>query len=269
MKSINYEKILIFLWVCILISINSSYTTTLQLTNINVFSIFSKSSFLILFNFIRFYVPFITLPILIIIFLFNRSKKIDILISLFIIYSCWQLVAFFFSNRQSDSYVTFTELRTIGSNIFYSEFEESLFNNLNLIFCSLSILIILTIANNLNLKKFNKKIFLITLSFIGLIAVYFTYQLIYESIKNNSKFMYFSIALMADSMTFNQANPRITGLSRMLLIFYFLSFLFLLKSNKKIFWHVILIILMLLLYKMQTRGAFIGIIMLYIIFFFF
>lgn len=269
MKSINYEKILIFLWVCILISINSSYTTTLQLTNINVFSIFSKSSFLILFNFIRFYVPFITLPILIIIFLFNRSKKIDILISLFIIYSCWQLVAFFFSNRQSDSYVTFTELRTIGSNIFYSEFEESLFNNLNLIFCSLSILIILTIANNLNLKKFNKKIFLITLSFIGLIAIYFTYQLIYESIKNNSKFMYFSNALMADSMTFNQANPRITGLSRMLLIFYFLSFLFLLKSNKKIFWRVILIILMLLLYKMQTRGAFIGIIMMYIIFFFF
>jgi hypothetical protein len=178
-------------------------------------------------------------------------------------------LAFFFSNRQSDSYVTFTELRTIGSNIFYSEFEESLFNNLNLIFCSLSILIILTIANNLNLRTFNKKIFLITLSFIGLIAIYFTYQLIYESIKNNAKFMYFSNTLMADSVTFHQANPRITGLSRMLLIFYFLFFLFLLKSHKKIFWQVILIILILLLYKMQTRGAFIGIIILYIIFFFF
>jgi hypothetical protein len=74
---------------------------------------------------------------------------------------------------------------------------------------------------------------------------------------------------MADSITLHQANPRITGLSRMLLIFYFLSFFFLLKSHKKIFWHVILIILILLLYKMQTRGAFIGIIMLYIIFFFF
>jgi hypothetical protein len=267
MKSINYEKILIFFWVCIIISINSSYTTALQLTNINVFSIFSKSSFFLFFNFIRFYVPFIILPILIIIFLFNRSKKIDILTSLFIIYFCWQLLAFFFSNRQSDSYVTFTELRTIGSNIFYSEFEESLFNNLNLIFCSLSILIILTIANNLNLKTFNKKIFLITLSFIGLIAIYFTYQLINESIINNTKFMYFSNALMADSITFYQANPRITGLSRMLLIFYYLFFLFLLKSHKKIIWYIILIILILLLYKMQTRGAFIGIIILYIIFF--
>jgi hypothetical protein len=269
MKSINYEKILIFLWVCILISINSSYTTTLQLTNINVYSIFSKSSLFIFFNFIRFYVPFIILPILIIIFLFVRSKKIDILTSLFIIYFCWQLVAFFFSNRQSDSYIIFNELRTIGSNIFYSEFEEALFNNLNLIFCSLSILIILTIANNLNLKTFNKKIFIITLGFIGLIAIYFTFQLIDESIKNDAKFIYFSSALMADSITFNQANPRVTGLSRMLLIFYFLFFFFLLKSHKKISWYIILLILILLLYKMQTRGAFIGIIMLYIVFFFF
>lgn len=269
MKSINYEKILIFFWVCILISINSSYSNTLQLTNINVYSIFSKSSFLIFYNFIRFYVPFIIFPVLIIIFLFNRSKKIDILTSLFIIYFCWQLLVFFLSNRQSDSNVTFTELRTIAPNIFYSEFEESLFNNLNLIFCSLSILIILTIANNLNLKTFNKKIFLITLCFMGLIAIYFTYYLTYESIKNNTKFMYFSNTLMADNLTFHQATPRVTGLSRMLLIFYFLSFLFFLKSHKKIYWQVILIILILLLYKMQTRGALIGIIILYIIFFFF
>ena len=247
MKSINYEKILIFLWVCILASINSSYTTTLQLTNINVFSIFSKSNFFIFFNFTRFYIPFIITPILIIIFLSIRSKKIDTLTSLFIIYFCWQLVAFFFSDRQSDSYVTFNELRTIGSNIFYSEFEEALFNNLNLIFCSLSILIILIIANNLNLNTFNKKIFLITLGFIGLIAIYFTYQLIYESIKNNTKFMYFSNTLMADSITFYQANPRVTGLSRMLLIFYFLSFLFLLKSQKKFFFLVFLLILIFIL----------------------
>jgi hypothetical protein len=123
MKSINYEKILIFFWVCILISINSSYTTALELTHINTFSIFSKSSFFIFANFIRFYIPFVILPVLIIIFLFNSSKKIDVFTSAFIIYFCWQLFAFFFSNRKSDSYAVFTQFNTIGYNIFYSEFE--------------------------------------------------------------------------------------------------------------------------------------------------
>jgi hypothetical protein len=178
-------------------------------------------------------------------------------------------LAFFFSSRQSDSYVTFTELRTIGSNIFYSEFEEALFNNLNLIFCSLSILIIITIANNLNLKKFNKKIFSVTLIFVGLIAIYFAYNLINESINNNTKFIYFSDTLSAGGTTFYQANPRITGVSRIVLIFYFLSFFFLFKSRKKIIWYIILIILMILIYKMQTRGAFVGILVLYIYFFLF
>ena len=269
MKSINYEKLLIVFWSCILISINSSYTSALELTNINSFSIFSKSSFFIFVNFIRFYIPFVVLPILIIILLFNSSKKIDVFTSVFIIYFCWQLFAFFFSNRKLDSYTNFTEIMTIGHNIFYSEFEESLFTNLNLIFCSLSILIIIMIANNLNLKNFNKKIFLVTLAFIGLIAIYFTYHLIGESIKNNTKFIYFSDTLAANGTTFHQANPRITGVSRIILIFYFLSFFFLFKSRRKILWYVILIILMMIIYKMQTRGAFVGLLILYISFFLF
>jgi hypothetical protein len=179
------------------------------------------------------------------------------------------LFAFFFSNRKSDSYAIFTQDNNIGYNIFYSEFEESLFTNLNLIFCSLSILIIITIANNFNLKSFNKKIFLVTLSFVGLIAIYFTYHLIDESIKNNTKFIYFSETLSANGTTFYQANPRITGVSRIILIFYFLSFFFLFKSTKKITWYIILIILMMLIYKMQTRGAFVGLLILYIFFFLF
>ena len=269
MKSIDFEKILIFSWVCILISINSSYTTALELTNINTSSVFSKSSFIIFVNFIRFYSPFVILPILIIIFLFNSSKKIDYFTSAFIIYFCWQLFTFFFSNRISDSYEIFSQVKTIGYNIFYSEFEESLFTNLNLIFSSLSILIIIIIANNLNLKKFNKKIFLVTLGFVGLIAIYFTYHLIDESIKNNAKFIYFSDTLAAGGKTFHQSNPRITGVSRIILIFYFLTFFFLLKSRRKIIWYIILIILMMLLYKMQTRGAFVGLLVLYICFFLF
>ena len=265
MKSIDFEKILIFFWVCILFSINSSYATTLDLTNIYKF-FFSKSSFFIFANFIRFYIPFVILPILIIIFLFNKSKKIDTLIFLFFFYFSWQLFVFFLSDRQTDLNEIFTESGSANSNIFDNHFEESIFVNLNLIFCSLSVLFIITIAKNFRLNKFNKKIFIITLLYIGLIAVYFVYQLIAEAIINDKKFIYFSETLTATGIVFYQPSPRITGISRSLLIFYFLFFIFLIKSEKKIIWYLTLIILILLLYKMQTRGSFVGIGLLYILY---
>ena len=269
MKSIYFEKILIFFWICILFSLNSQYTSILELTNIYKFSFFSKSSFFIFTNFIRFYIPFVILPILIIIFLLNKSKKIDKLIFIFFFYFSWQLLVFFFSDRQSDLNEIFTESGIINSNIFYSQYEESILTNFNLIFCSLSILIIITIAENLRLNKFNKKIFIITLLFIGLIVVYFTYLLIGEAITTDKKFIYVSETLSATGMVFYQPNPRVTGISRSLLIFYFLFFYFLIKSQKKIIWYSTLIILILLLYKMQTRGAFVGIIILYTLYFLF
>lgn len=269
MKSTKYEYILIFFWVCILFSINSLYTQTLIFTKISILKDFYKLNFFIFGNFIRFYLPFIILPILILFFIFLPKKKLDIFTCLFIIYFCWQMSAFFLSTRKLDSYTTFNDLRTIGSNVFYNEYDEALFNNLQLTFCALSILIILTIAKNLDLKKFNKKIFIITLSFVGLIAIYFTYHLINESIQNNTKFIYFTKTLAPDETTFYQANPRITGVSRMLLIFYFLSFFLMLKSHKKIIWFTILILLGLIIYKMQTRGAFLGVIIVHIFFFLF
>ena len=265
MKSIDFEKILIFFWVCILFSINSSYATTLDLTNIYKF-FFSKSSFFIFVNFIRFYIPFVILPILIIIFLFNKSKKIDTLIFLFFFYFSWQLFVFFLSDRQTDLNEIFTGSRSANSNIFNNHFEESIFVNLNLIFCSLSVLFIITIAKNFRLNKFNKKIFIITLLYIGLIAVYFVYQLMAEAIINDKKFIYFSETLTATGIVFYQPSPRVTGISRSLLIFYFLFFIFLIKSEKKIIWYLTLIILILLLYKMQTRGSFVGIGLLYILY---
>jgi hypothetical protein len=268
MKSIDFEKILIFFWICILFSINSSYETSLDLTNIYKF-FFSKSSFFTFTNFIRFYIPFVILPILIIIFLFNKSKKIDTLIFLFFFYFSWQLFVFFFSDRQTDLNEIFTGSANANPNIFNNQFENSIFVNLNLIFCSLSVLIIITIAENLRLNKFNKKIFIITLLYIGLIAAYFVHQLIAEAIINDKKFIYFSETLTATGTVFYQPSPRVTGISRSLLIFYFLFFIFLIKSQKKIIWYSILIILILLLYKMQTRGSFVGISLLYILYFLF
>ena len=267
-KTINWENILIFFWLCILVSINSNYSGAIELQNINNISFFSQTNFFTLLNFIRFFIPYILLPILIIVFFSVPIKKPNVFITTFAIFWCFQLFAFFISNRHLESLETFPEPALVGSTSIL-EYEISLFTSLNLIFSSLSILLIISIAKNLNLKEFNKKILIVTLCFVGLIAVYFTFNIISETIGNNLKFAYWTNTLHPMELTMGQANPRITGISRMILIFYLLFFCFLLNNNKKIIWYIILIILGLVIYKMQARGSLIGIITLYFIFFVF
>jgi hypothetical protein len=265
MKVINYKNILIFFWLCILTSINSHYSAA---QNFQSFELLTQSNFLKFINLLRFYIPFLILPILIMIFLSNPIKKPNALIFLLIVYFCWQLLIFFISKRYEESLEIFSVLRDVGS-VSYSEYDETKFNILNLIFNALSILFIFLVANNLNLREFEKKLFIVTLCFIGLIAIFFVFNLIGESIKYNLKFVYSSSILRPDGVILGQPSPRITGLSRMIIILYFLFFFFLLNNCKKIAFYIIPIILVLIIYKMQTRGAFIGFLIVYFIFFLF
>jgi len=73
------------------------------------------------------------------------------------------------------------------------------------------------------------------------------------------KYIYGTNSLNPSGTTFEQASPRITGVSRMLLILYFYFFCILLAKPKKIFFYIIPIILLLLIYKMQSRGTFVGV----------
>ena len=265
MKLINYNNILIFFWFCILASTNSHYSATLHFQS---FELFTQSNFLNFINFLRFYIPFLILPILIMLFFFTPIKKPNVLISLLIIYFCWQLLIFFISKRYVESSEIFSAHHYVGS-VSYSEYDETKFNILNLFFNAVSILFIFLVANNLNLQEFEKKLFIVTLCVVGLIAIYFTFNLISESIKYNLKFIYSSNTLRPDGVTFGQPSPRITGISRMIVIFYFLFFFILLNNYKRIIFYIILIILGLIVYKMQTRGAVVGLLIVYFILFLF
>jgi O-antigen ligase len=255
MKNLTKENLLLICWLSILFSINSIYINTISLQEITIFSPFSKKNIFLLLNNVRFYSPFLVLPILTAIFFLTRVKKNNIMVSLFLFYFAWQLFAFFV-----------TDYLTVS--IFSTE-KELLFDNLHLIFCSISVLLIVAIGQNLNLKKFNKKILFISLFFIGLVAIYFAFNMMIESMNNDSKFIYWSETLNPSKNTFGQPNPRVTGVSRLLLILYFLVFCFFINNHKKIILHLILIILFLILYKMQARGALLGIPLLFCLFFIF
>ncbi len=135
--------------------------------------------------------------------------------------------------------------------------------------CAVNLLLIFYISKNLNLEKFNKKILIITIIFIGFISFYFTYHLMVESIQNNLKFIYGTDTLNPLEKKFEQANPRITGISRMLLIIFFLIFCYLLKKKNKIILYILGALIIVLIYKMQARGTLVGVALSFILFFFF
>jgi len=263
MKSKNYENLLIFFWILILISLNSHFAATHNLYNENFFS---KVNFFTFFNFIRFYIPFFLLPILIFIFIINKKKKSNLIIPLFLAYFTWQAFAFFASNRKLETYEIYPDIiNTITSA--YSVYEEQKYNSLNLVLNSLSLLIIILIANNLNLQKAIRKFFKVSLIFIGLILAYFIIKLFFETI--DQKYFYWSKTLGAETSTFGQPSPRITGLARLIFINYLFFFIILLNNLKKTIYYIILILLGILIYKSQARGAIIGIVLVFFLFFVF
>jgi hypothetical protein len=85
-------------------------------------------------------------------------------------------------------------------------------------------------------------------------------------------YLYSSSTLEAETRTFYQANPRITGISRMLIIlFYLFIFLSIKYKKNKLYQRSFLIILFLLnlfIYGMQSRGSLVGIILIATIYIF-
>lgn len=266
MKYFNQENTLVSFWLITLLSINSLYAYTLQFEPFDFhLSSFSIKKIFSIFNLIRFYIPFLLTIVLGIIILSNKIKKPEIIIILFGIYYLWQLFTLFISDRYLE--ILDTQLRSFNNS--YSSHISSTWDNLNLVSCAINLLLIIYISKNLNLKKFNKKILIITMIFIGLISVYFTYHLMIESIQNNLKFTYGTDTLNPIEKSFGQANPRITGISRMLLIFFFLIFCYLIKKKNKIILYILGALMIVLIYKMQARGTLVGVALSFILFFLF
>lgn len=242
---------LLICWILTLFSINSNFY---QLNEIYRYKILSIDNVLNLLNYLRFYSPFIIIIFLLSLFILLK-KKFNLLIVFFFTYFFYQFVLDIILNTQINDKLNL-------------EFWEKI-KNFQLLINALSILLIFNIALSLDLKDFFKKLFIILFIFITIISVFFYTKLLNEFIHSENLFYFYtSTTLQPEQLTLKQANPRVTGLSRMiLLIFFLLYFINLSLSKSKFinhFTYFFLFVCSFFIYLMQSRGAWIGI---FIIFF--
>jgi hypothetical protein len=177
-------------------------------------------------------------------------KKFSLFLFSFFIFSLWQIIIFLIINKD-----------------LYQLDQYFLTNNL------LLVILIFYFADLKNYDSFFKKQLFIIIIFIAAISLFYTSQLIVEFINTpHQKYLYNSNTLGAEKHDFMQATPRITGVSRMLLVLFFLLFFISIKYNKfnsyKIIISILLFLLSLIIYGTQARGSFIGILILILVYIF-
>ena len=135
--------------------------------------------------------------------------------------------------------------------------------------CMFSLICSLSIAENL--KYFSKNIFIITIIIFSVFTFYISSKILFYAIENGDLYLYWTNSVNPAGQTLGQANPRVTGLSRTLLIFFVFLFFSTQKFNKlmKFLTYIVLFFSLFILYGMQTRGALIGLIIFLIIYLFF
>jgi hypothetical protein len=243
MKNIAIKEIILILcWIGCLISINSNQNDFLYLiSNSNNFFL----NLFVYYNAIRFIIPFFLFIFFFISFIFIKKNLFTIF---FILYGFWQIIISGVSKKN------ITNL-----------------DDYQLILCLIVSLLILYEACKID--KLYKKIFIITLTFISLIGIYFAISFFLELNKINTiGYLYNSKTLAPETETLFQSTPRVTGLSRLLLLisYYLFFIMYYLKKNLKYIIYIILFLTNIMIYICQSRGAFIGellIIIYYIILF--
>jgi O-antigen ligase len=242
------EISLLICWIATLLSINSNLYGV-EYTDYQIFSIKKN---LLLFNYLRFYLPFITIIFLLSLFFFIK-KKFNLVLCAFFFYFFYQLILLFVLNNDINERV-------------YTVLGEKI-KNYQLVVNAISTLLIFYYSNIIKFKDFYKNLLIITITFIGFISIFFCVQLMWEFFsKKETYYFYVSNALAAEQLSLLQANPRITGLSRMILLIFFL-FYFINISNLKIklikyFSSIVLFSCIFFIYGMQSRGSWIGVLLL-------
>jgi hypothetical protein len=235
------QPLLIVSFFICLLSIN-----TVQDDLFNIFQHKPKNFFVYL-NFFRFIGPNIVILILIFLFSFKNTNK---LLILFFFYGLWQIIIFPIENTHSLNYII----------------------NYQLILNLFAVLIIFYLADDYDVKL-QIKILNILLIFISSISIFFTFRLISEYISNqNLLYLYGTETLLPESKYFDQATPRITGLSRMFLILLYYLFFFQINQENQFLKKISLLISFLLImgiYAAGTRSGMIGIFILIIYYIFF
>jgi oligosaccharide repeat unit polymerase len=244
----NEKNIFLLFWFLILISINSyaidfisSYKPDFNLSLKNIYFIIEL---------IRFIIPFLIFIYLGCLFFFV-NKKFDKFAFFFFIYAIWQLIIGNILNSQgikiNDYQITISLVCALL--IFYLSYVKN-YNDLYI------------------------KFLYIFITFISCIGFYFAINIYNEFISRpDLYYFYVTKTLGIEESTFGQPNPRITGLSRILvIIFYYIFYYTLFKKNKisyKIFFICTLFFLNLSIYASQTRMGLIGIFIILIFYIFF
>jgi hypothetical protein len=241
----NFENILLVFWLFAILTINLNIYS---LYNIDSEDILSSKNIILLTNYIRYFAPLLLLPILI---YKNFTIKKDIFTNLYLFYCIWQLSVYVLLNKKIENFDNFLII-------------------INLIF----VLLIFNLANFYNYKYFLYKSLFIIVLFISIIFCFFTFRLLVEFyLKPEMIYLYSSITLEAEKLTFFQNNIRITGLSRMCVILLFFTFYLQnkYKTNQKIkyIFFLSLFFFSCMIFAMQTRGGLIGVGVLLSIYFFF
>jgi len=233
---LNSELALLVFWVLVLttLNLNSVALNEINTANYKV----NLETFFILINYLGYFVPFFL--IFIITYNFYIIKKKNIFSLLYILFGIWQLIVFIIIEQKISNY-----------------------DNFRLIFNLIIVAIIFNIATTQKYINFYRKSLILIISFISIISSYFVFKLFYEYFSEDTMlYLYSSSTLEAETRTIHQANPRITGISRMLLIlFYFIFFTktqFKKNKLKQIICIILLFFFSFTIYGMQSRGSILG-----------
>jgi hypothetical protein len=234
----NEKNFFLVSWFLILISINSYAIDFISSYNPD-FSLNLKNIYFTI-ELIRFIIPFLIFIYLGCIFFFVK-KKFDRFFCFFLIYAIWQLIIGNILNEQ---------------RIKINDYQ-----------ITVSLICVLLIFYLCYVKNYNDlyiKFLYIFVTFISCIGLYFSINIYNEFISRPDLFyLYATNTLGIEESTFGQPNPRITGLTRILVIIFYFTFYYIIfkkiKISYKIFFIFVLFFLNLLIYASQTRMGLVGI----------
>jgi hypothetical protein len=234
----NEKNFFLVSWFLILISINSYAIDFISSYNPD-FSLNLKNIYFTI-ELIRFISPFLIFIYLGCIFFFVK-KKFDRFFCFFLIYAIWQLIIGNILNEQ---------------RIKINDYQ-----------ITVSLICVLLIFYLCYVKNYNDlyiKFLYIFVTFISCIGLYFSINIYNELISRPDLFyLYVTNTLGIEKSTFGQPNPRITGLTRILVIIFYFTFYYIIfkkiKISYKIFFIFVLFFLNLLIYASQTRMGLVGI----------
>ena len=225
----------------IIISINSN-STHLEIFNESVYEL-NFNSFIIIFNTFRFVTPFFILVLLLVITLINIKFLINQRYLLFLIILIFnflfQLIVYKFNYLKFDIGYVQLAINCINFAILFS------------------------LSNIYDLKIFNKVLFYFTFFFLFVISIYFSINILFDALDAGKLYLYWTKELSPVSQFIGQPNPRVTGLSKILVVYFVFHFFIFFQLHKdikkKIFNYLILFFCIFFIYGMQTRGGLVGI----------